>query len=353
MTETTNTPFSGLMVKARPMPDLMYPRYQKWYNTSTYISSALDTYLGHPVAAGRNFVSTVIAERDWHQTAPPARAANTHSTTNAMDITTPAYMLAGTAGLTDSEDTLVGLDYANVPIRFFKDVEALDAHHGVDTGNLPTFARVLAIKHQLTFINHSRFPLEIYWNFLPIGHLFPVPNGILVPLIDIMAQTYSKITVPAIRDAGDRSAKNTIDVDVNLKQLWPNEYAMAPGQNMTGATAAASTDHANSPWMSVHNSTTSATFRNIPPGQIRDDHNSTPDFSINGPTCGLRLQWFAKLQNPRDLGVTVEDADHAGGDYSGNSYDVHAKMGWLIDYMRVGNATQIHKGEKAYPSAVA
>lgn len=355
MTETTTTPFAGFMVKARPMPDLMYPRWQKWYNTSTYISNQVTTYKGHDVTAGRNFLTTVIAERIWHNATPPARTATAFGRVDAVDITTPAYMLAGTSGGTAStEDTLVGLDYCNVPIRMFKDVQALDVHsdtNGANAGNL--FTRVLALKHRFTFSNFARFPLEVYWSLLPVGHVFPTPTGIFEPHVDIMAQTYNKIVVPAVRDANDRSQKRTIDIDINLKKLWPMEYAMRPGVNMTGTTAAASTVDGNSPWMATHFSTTSATLRNFPPGQLADDSKSTPDFGTSGPTCGLRLQWFAKLQNPRDLGFTTEDADHAGGDFTGNNYDVHASMGWLVDFMRQGVEPLIHAGEKAYPSTAA
>lgn len=348
-------PFSGLMVKAKPMPNLQYPRFTKWYNTSTYISSATATYLGHIAKAGRNFSPTTVAERHWHASTPPARVAAPHTTTSAVDLTTPAYMLGGTDGNTAStEDTLVGLDYYNPPIKLFHDIDSLDTQSDLAAGtNVSAFMRVLAIKHTFTFINHSRFPLEIYWAMLPVGYLWPVPTGTFDPHVDIMAQNYKKITVPAIRDANDRSQKSSIDIDVNLKQLWPHEYDMAPGVNMSGTDAAASAANGNSPWLNIHHSTAVSTFRNIPPGQIADSSKSAPTFGTNGPTCGLRLQWWAKLQQPRDLGSTTEDADHAGGDYTGNSYDVHAKMAWLIDYMRVGHEPRIHLGEKAYPNSVA
>lgn len=357
MTETTNTPFSGLMVKAKSLPDLMYPRYQKWYNTSTYISTSVATYLGHPAAGGRNFAPTIIAERFWDQTNPPSRVLTTLSATAAMDITTPAYMLAGlqTTGQSTTEDTLIGLDYSNPPIRMFKDLSALQRHADLDTATRQDmFVRVLAIRHKITFVNHSRFPLEIYWAMLPVGHKFPDPTGQFAPHVDIMAQTYSKITVPAIRDAGDRGQKNSIDIDVNLKKLWPHEYDIAPGNNMAGADATAALDNANSPWMSTEpGSSAQAMISSFPPGQLATDAQSTPDFQLSGSTCGLRLQWFAKLQNPRDLGVTTEDADHAGGDYTGNNYDVHANMGWLCDIMRVGTNPAIHAGLLAYPSTAA
>ncbi len=353
MTETTNTPFSGLMVKARKMPDFMYPRYEKWYNTSTYISESVTTYLGHPCGAGRSFVTPKIAERDWHATAPPVRALRSFDTTRAVDLTTPAYMLAGNQP-TDPEtfeDTLVGLDYTNVPIRMAKDIGALEEHFDttVSLGNT-LYGRVLAIKHKFTFSNFSRFPLEVFWAILPVGHLWPAPVGSFVPHADIMSTNFSKIVIPAVRDANDRSQKRTIDVAMNLKKLWPMEYNMRPGVNMSASTAAGSANESNSPWFALHDSQTSGVIRNFPPGQLADDSKSTPDPNSSGPTCGLRLQWFAKLQNPRDLGFTTEDADHAGGDFSGNNYDVHANMSWLVDIMRVGLQPAIHPGEKAYPS---
>lgn len=338
------------------MPDLMYPRYEKWYNTTTYISSSLSTYLGHAAAAGRNFTTPSVAQRLWHVNTPPARILTPFSAVDAVDITTPAYMLAGLQ-VTDPEtfeDTLVGLDYANPPLKMQKDIASLDQAFDTLIANGATlFGRVLAIKHKFTFSNFSRFPLEVYWAILPVGHIWTTPTGLFQPHVDIMSQNYSKIVVPAVRDANDRSQKRTIDIAVNLKKLWPNEYNMRPGVNMSGTTAGGSSGNSNSPWFGLHNSTTSAIIRNFPPGQVADDSKSTPDLNVAGATCGLRLQWFAKLQNPRDLGFTTEDADHSGGDFTGNNYDVHANMSWLVDMMRVGLHPLIHQGEKAYPSTAA
>ncbi len=337
------------------MPDLMYPRFQKWYNTSTYISSMTDSYNGHMCRAGRNFTSTIIAERLWHTNTPPARSANVHANNTAIDLTTPAYMLADTAGGTAvTEDTVIGLDYCNLPIRLHKDLAALEVHSdGNQANNVNYFMRTLAIQHKFTFVNYSRFPLEVYWAILPAGHLFPVPTGSFEPHVDIMAQTFKKVVVPAVRDANDRSQKSTIEVAVNLKKLWPHEYDIAPGQNMSSTTQAASANHANSPWLSLAPAaTTVAVIRNFPPGQTNTDAHSTPDFVSDGPTCGLRMQWFAKLQNPRDLGSTTE-GNSTEGDFVGNNYDVHASMSWLMDIMRVGQFPQIHTGEKAYPSTTA
>lgn len=354
MTENSNRPFSGIMVKARPMPNFRYPHFQKWYSTTTWLGSATTAYNGHMVSGGRNFQPTLFAQRLWHVDTPPARSAAAFSTTVAMDLTTPFYMLADTAGGTAStEDTIIGPDYCNAPIAMHQDLLAWHQVAKLASDNFrPIFARVLAIKHTFTFVNNSRFPLEVWYTVLPIGHLFNAKEGAFAPHNDMTTHSYKKIVVPAIRDAGDRSKKISIDLSMSMPSMFPDEYQITPGPEMTSTTAALSVD-SRSPWISMDpGATTNSIYRNIPPGQIADDSHSTPDFATTKPTAGLRLQWQAKLQEPRDVGVTTEGSS-TGGDYVGNNYDVHAKCSWLVDCIKMSNLDQIHTGEKAYPSTVA
>lgn len=338
------------------MPDLRYPRFKKWYNTTTWISRTPGTYLGHIAKGGRNFYPTSISERDWHLTAPPTRSTSVFDATQAFDLTTPAYMLADTDGATaTTEDTLVGLDYYNPPIDLYQDAAALNAMSKLGNNNHKyLFARVLAINHQFTFQNNSRFPLEIYYTILPVGYLFNVMPDQYTGHNDMVTHTFKKIVVPAIQDANDRGQKRTIDVKVNLQAMFPDLYQMKPGIAMTGTTVGTSTIHGYSPWLSCDPSATAnAFFRNVPPGQFGNDAHSTPDLSTTGPVAGLRMQWYAKLQQPRDVGLTTEDADHSGGDYTGNNYDVHLRASWLVDLCKTGNLDNPHLGEKAYPNNVA
>ncbi len=353
MTESSNYPFSGIMVKARPMPDLMYPRFQKWYSTSTWIGSIATKYKGHAVSGGRTMQPTFFANRAWSLITPPARSAVAFDTTVAMDLTTPFYMLADTIGSGVGEDTIIGPDYYNLPIKLHQDLAAMGQLSKISTDNFrPMFMRVLAIKHQFTFINYSRFPLEIFYSVLPVGHQW---NGIsgTTPHNDMVTHTFKKIVVPATRDAGDKGQKATIDLSMNLKALFPEAYDLPPGPEMTSTTAALSVQ-STSPWISLDpGATTVSVMRNIPPGQIADDSHSTPDFATSKPVAGLRLQWYGKLQQPRDVGTTTEDTDHTGGDFTGNNYDVHCKAAWLVDMCKVSNLDLAHTGEKAYPSQVA
>ncbi len=356
MTESSNLPFTGLMVKAKAMPDLRYPRFQKWYSSSSWLSSSSAAYIGHECAAGRNFTDVGVAHRKWNLTTPPTRSAAHFSTTHGLDLTTPWYMLADTTGATAStRDTIVGPDYCNVPIRMYQDLDALAQHSDLETSlNFNMFARTLAINHQFTFINNSRFPLEVYYTVLPIGHLFNPLAGQFTPHEDLSSSsTFKKITIPAIRDAGDKGSKRTIDLSMNLKKMWPLEYEIPPGPRLTNTTEAGSTIDCDSPWLSLDpGATTNNVFRNFPPGQMADDRYSTPDLQDSGPVCGLRMQWFAKLQQPRNLAETTEGSV-ATGDYAGNNYDVHWKAAWLMDMIKVGDLHKPHAGEKAYPSQVA
>lgn len=355
MTEFGNMPFTGLMVKAKPMPDLRHPRFTKWYTTSTYLSSELAKYKGHAVSGGRNFQPTQFAQRLWNVSTPPARIETSFGTTNAMDLTTPFYMLADTAGGTAStEDTIVGPDYYNLPLKLHQDLAAMGQVSKLDTDLFrPMFMRVLAIKHKFTFTNYSRFPLEIFYSVLPVGYQWNGISGAFSPHDDMTNHTFKKIVVPAVRDSGDRSQKSTIDLAMNLKSMFPAAYMMPPGPDMTGTTQAAST-LSTSPWISLApGATTVSVMRNFPPGQLTSDAHSSPDFVSAVPVAGLRMQWYAKLQQPRDIGITTEDELFTGGDYIGNNYDVHVQAAWLVDLIKVSHLDTIHTGEKAYPNTAA
>lgn len=356
MTEyANNTPFTGIMVKARKMPDLMWPRFQKWYRTTTWISEDANKYVGHQVKGGRNFQGTAWGRRPWHTNTPPTRVETEMSADVAFDLSTPFYMLADTAGATSvTEDTIVGPDYCNLPIKLHQDLIAMNAHTATAGANERSmFMRVLAINHKFTFVNHSRFPLEIYYSVLPVGYRFENLSTQFAAHQDMVGLAFKRIVVPAILDAQDTGRKKSVDLSVNLKKLWPDAYDLPPGPEMTSTTAALST-HSRSPWISlIPGATTTCVMLNIPPGQIGDDSWASPDLATATPVCGLRCVWYGKLQTPRDVGATTEDTDFVGGDYVGNNYDVHLDASWLVDVCRTGTFHQIHTGEKAYPNNAA
>lgn len=354
MTEFNNLPFSGIMVAPRPMPDFSYPHFVKWYSTSTWISSSASKYAGHVVSAGRNFQESKLAQRLWHQDTPPARIEADFDATVAFDLTTPYNMLADTAGATaDVEDTIIGPDYYNLPIKLNQDLEALNAISILDaTDRRPIYIRVNAIKHTFTYTNYSRFPLEVYYTVLPIGYLFNVISSAATIHDDMKTHTFKKIVVPAVRDAADKGQKAEINLSMNLKQMFKHEYEILPGPQTTSTTAVLSVD-SSSPWIHcVPGNTTSNVTRNIPPGQIANDAFGTHDLASAHLTAGLRLQWYAKLQNPRDLGVTTEGSATAG-DFVGNNYDLHVQSAWMVEVYKGANYDRPHTGEKAYPSQVA
>ncbi len=356
--ELQNGPFSGIMVPAKKVPDLRYPHYLGWYRTIVPLSSDETIYTGHAVTAGRNITDVPFASRPWHSTTPPARNASVFGTNVAMDITTPFYMLASTLGsVAGVEDTVVGPDYYNLPLRLNQDLEAMNALALVDeSGQEPMYIRTVALKHKFHFTNFSRFPLEIYYTVLPIGYAFdPLssPAGTNTIMDDMSGhQNYKKIVVPAVRDAADRGKKKTIDLAISLKSMFPDAYDMVPGPELTGTTSASST-HSRSPWIAVRpGATTESVMTNIPPGQIANSNWTSPVVANALPHAGLRMQWYARLQNPRDLGITG-DAAGTGGDYVGNNYDVVADCSWKVEIIRLTSFNRAHTGEKAYPSQVA
>lgn len=356
MTESNNTPFSGTMVKARRLPDLFFPRWQKWYNTKTWCSSATASYQGHAVSGGRNFQPTLFAQRLWDDVTPPARVATSFSSqTGAMDLTTPFYMLADSTAA--GEDTIIGPDYCNLPIEMNRDLEALNRYSQLDTqeGSSSTaglYVRTLAIKHKFTFVNHSRFPLEIFYTVKQIGNLFNVLATDGNSIHDDMTMfTHRKFVVPAIQDASDRGTKKTLDLAINMKTMFPDSYLVPPGTSMTDATGNPPIS-SRSPWiLTKPGDGSQAVLTNKPPGQFATNHLGVPTAG-DLPRAGLRMQWWAKLQEPRDVGITTEGSS-TEGDYVGNNYDVHANCSWLMDMMRTNILDRRHTGEKAYPDQTA
>lgn len=356
--ELQNGPFSGIMVPAKKMPDLRYPHYVGWYRTIVPLSSDPTIYTGHAVTAGRNITDVPFVQRRWHVNVPPARTADAFDANVAMDITTPFYMLASTIGSAAGvEDTIIGPDYYNLPLRLNQDLEAMNQVAELDeAASEPLYIRTIALNHKFHFTNYSRFPLEIYYCVLPVGYEFNVMSSPVatMTIMDDMSghQTFKKIVIPAVRDAADRGKKRTIDLSISMKSLFPDAYDMLPGPELTASTQTTSTD-SRSPWIAVRPGTsTESVMSNIPPGQVENEVWTSPTLASSRPHAGLRLQWYAKLQNPRDLGITT-DAAGTGGDYVGNNYDVIADCSWKVEILRTTSFNHPHTGEKAYPSQVA
>ena len=90
-----------MVSRARWLPKLDYPRWKKWYTTTTYHSEAANGLVPYTFPSGVNREILAFARRQYADaTTPPARTVGT-----IVDLTTPAYMLASN---TAANDSLVG-----------------------------------------------------------------------------------------------------------------------------------------------------------------------------------------------------------------------------------------------------
>ena len=353
MTQVNTLSSSGMLVPARPLPDFNYPHWKKWYNTKSWLSNLVGQYTPFQVEAGMHIHAANSMERLWHETTPPTRNVLNYTVgTGGLDLTTPCYMLAGTEA-TDNTlgDTLIGLDYANVPLAMAHDVSALAASKLIVSGTTHSlWARVLAINHTFTVVNYSRFPLEMYYAVLPHGTVFKDIEAKTVPHADLGNSQYRKIVIRGVRDAGDRGSRKDIKIAANLQQLFPHAYDMPPGMHSGDATD----ELGPSAWFALQNThATAATIATSPPGQLIDTLRFSNTAATDLQVPALKCRFYGKLQFPMNIGTTGFTAAPTGGDTDNNSYTIHSDMSWLVEYVNMNQLENIHPGEKAYPDQVA
>lgn len=351
MTQVNTLAASGMLVPAKPLPDLQYPHWKKWYNTKSWLSNLGTQYTPFQVEAGQHIHAANSFQRNWHVDTPPTRGVLNYTVTEeGMDLTTPCYMLAGTETSNTLGDTLIGLDYFNPPLQMAKDIFSLaDQRLMAVSTNQSMWCRVLAINHTFTVVNYSRFPLEMYYAVLPIGTQYEDLEVTTVPHRDLGNSQYRKIVIRGVRDAGDRGAKKDIKISANLQQIFPHQYDMPPGIH-GGDTLA---EFGGSPWFGVLPTQTASIMTSVPPGQtVRGDQFETAS-AKQEQVPALTCRFYGKLQFPMNIGTTTFTAAPTGGDTDSNSYTIHSDMSWLVEYMNVNSIATVHPGEKAYPDQVA
>ncbi len=349
MTQVNNKASSGMLVPAKWMPDLEYPHWKQWYNTKVWMSNATAVYSPFVVEGGRHIHGANPAQRLWHPTTTPGRTLVDYTTDVAgIDLTTPAYLLAGTTTTDATGDAEVGLDYFNPPLQMAKDVFALAQQQstGEATTRRTTWGRVVAINHTFTIVNYSRFPLEIFYAVLPIGAQFEHLEATTVPHADLVGTQYRKFVVGGVRDAGDRGSRRSFPVAANLKSIFPFQYESGPGiHSGTG-------NEGESAWFGLNNATTSSIITTMPPGQS----TSTTQFDESAGTVrqlpALVCRIYGKLQTPINVGTTIVGTGTLG-DTDTNSYTIHADMSWLVEMINVSRLSIAHPGEEAYPDQTA
>lgn len=348
MTESSNTPFFASQVPSKWLPDLRYPNTKKWYNTKTWICESVADALAYSPPTGRHIEDVNMARRLWTtDTAAATRTAAWSDTFQGLDLTTPAYMLAGTG---DTDDTLVGLDFVNAPKQMVDDITALNAINDITNGtNTRLWMRVLAVNHKFSFINFSRFPLEIFCTMVNVGLSMDSLLSTTAPHDDITSSQYKILTIPGNLDVGDNGVKRTWDVKFDLKRLFPDEYEKQPQHHGGDAT----TDHASSPWVGLQTGNL-PTYSSLPPGQATAYTPEDPNEQALITIPSIRLKFFCKLQIPLQLGSASAGTHGSTGEVTDlRGFLLHADMSWLVNYYHTRKTVVDHPGLKAYPLQTA
>ncbi len=327
--------------------DNTYPRRKGWHNTKTYwspnVTGVTSTF---PIPSSRHIASIIPCRRQWNTGGINARTTSYASDYDGIDLTTPCYMLAGTD---TTSDNLVGLDYNNLPITLDKKVRemALLWNPEPDTDLHPNSLRVLAINHELTLMNYSRFPMEIYYELLPMGYQFDVFTTTSAPMPDLTYSALNKVVIPGVRDAGDKANTRTIKIAGNLRDMFPFSYDMNPGfHSSSGATGTQ-----GSPWIIFNPETVTPELKTRPPGQqIGDPADDISVGQVQYP--GLQMRMYGRIQGNFDMGSTAEGAG-SGGTVVVNSLEIHANMNWLVETMVNARHPVAHPGGRAYPNQTA
>lgn len=337
---TTGNGMAGIYLRPRSFPDLGYPHRKGWFNTKTNFSEVPETASMYEAPSGVNTSGVLFSQRRWSVGAPLAR-----NTTDSLDLTTPAYMLAGTTTTTDS---LVGLDFHNPPLKLYEHLFAMNNVND-QAGTGQSYVRTLAFKHKLHITNFHRFPLKIYYTVYPSGYE-PDTIGQAVPTKDLTNGPYQCIIIPPVRDGGDRGRSRTLTLTQNLQKLYVNGYEKLPFQNSN--IQSADTTHEETPWIKTDATTTDSMYRGCPPGQRNPEtpSNSVPD--DNGPNPALFLKMFAQYDFPVHLGETTTTTTGDGRiDTAG--FTVEGDMNWLVEYVCSKRDAVGHRGERAYPDQTA
>ncbi len=326
-------PILALSVKPRWMPDLGYPRFKKWYSTSSYLSPAVTTLTPHTVPSGQNILNLDMGQRAYADSATaPARG-----TSHYLDITTPCYMLAGTTG-----DSLVGLDFFNPPLAMNKDINNLSNLYTLaDDTDASLVCRVLAIKHKFTFINYNKHPVRLYYSVLPTGWTFPTIEAASAPMADQSLSGWRSIVIPAVMDAGDRGVTRHLNMQMNLESLFPQQYEEPPQVRAGDAV----TENSSSPWIALLNG--ARNYITTPPTQ-QSVTNDVTSSAVNIQPPGLKCQFAVQNLAGVNVGSTAYTAE-TDGDINTNGLIMMADMNYLVEYVQNRMTAKVHSGNKAYP----
>ncbi len=323
------------------LPDLSHPRWKRWYSTKTYFSQSTTDLVVYAAPSAQNLAKMTFARRNYAD----AAAAPARSTSDDMDITTPAYMLAGTNAALLTGDELVGLDYFNPPLNMKQDLEMLGTMNQVDQADSARmFSRVLAINHKFTFINYNKHPVKIYYSMLPTGWTFDDLDAPTTPQDDLSRSSYRSIVIPAVQDQNDRGVTRDLKVSMTMSTIFPEAYEHPP---MTRG-GALTTEDMSSPWIGTTDQ--ARAYITSPPGQITNFYQTTVQQDKQAP--GLNMRFYMQTMSGINVGVP-STTTAAEGLLTTNGVVMMGAMNYLVEHSLVRPLNKAHSGSKAYPLQTA
>lgn len=342
--EASSNPILGLTVPCRWLPDLSYPRWKKWYSTTTYHSGSTEALVPYDIPTGQNCVNLPVARRVLNTR---NSIVLSRSVANSIDLTTPAYMLSGTNTTSTGADTLIGLDYDSLPLEMANDVIAFGLDTALSINDVVLACRVLAIKHTFHFINYNKHPVKIYYSIAPGGWTIEDISSPTTPMPDLINSQYRSIVVPGVEDEGDRGVSRELTISLSLSKLFPDQYD-APPQVRNADISTAATD---SPWFNLGEIGGVPMPFSEPPGYVTVAGTGTNSVAMPFQPASLSLRLAAQGLTGVQAGSTSY-TPATDGQINTNGLVIKANHNWLIEYYRNTRISSGHPNPEAYPSQV-
>lgn len=335
--------------KPKYFPDLAHNHWVKWYNTRTYLGPIADgSRSTFSVPSSQHLGSLNPICRRWSSVTVPSRAQANASAEHGLDLTTPGYKLASDDV---ANDVLVGVDYYNAPLEFVQDMLALKEIASPITPDYNMYMRTIAINHTFTFVNYSRFPMEIFYQLQPNAFEFHDYATTTTPALDLSRTGMKKIIVPGVMDSGDKGVTRNLTIATSLEKLFPDCYDTEPRTHFDDSVVSAQNDA--SAWVLVNPASLagSSLYATLPPGQYVAGSGDSPTSSTRS-IPGLQMRMYARIMSNFKMGATTE-ATGANGDIATNSLEIYANMNWKVEIVRRNGLIEGHPGPKAYPDQTA
>lgn len=339
---------------ARTWPNVLYPRFEKWYTNSTWLSP--DTT--------RNILFSARAGENWTQVEYTRRhhAVDNSTSRTVVGSFYPAWPYEKLLGTDAANDSIVGVDHMHLPLELYRDLHiwALANFDSTELDSATAIAaiRCLAWKHTFTFGNNSKHTMIVAYRAVP-DHGIGATAASLDPTLpqDIRAMGFQFLYVPGVEDSGDRTRRRSFTLTQNMAKDFPDFYASNSTYNDTwyGVNEALFT-----PWVPVRLPGTAIAnpLARVPPTLFTPSTgpagSDVKDYVMSTP-----VEMYVKYLCPVNVGVTSNGSGSTSGELDGNGFSVHVSSAWKMEWVA---RTSGHDGDypvtsgaraKAYPSQAA